>query len=489
MATLTRITKSALAALALAAVAACSTNPATGERQLTFMSADQERQLGAEQHSQVLAAFGGAYDDPKLGAYIAAIGGRLVQRTETSTAQFRFTVLDSPIVNAMALPGGYVYITRGILALANDEAELASVIGHEIGHVTARHSAARHARGTLIGVLAAGVGAVSGNGTVAQLANVAGAAAVASYSRDQEYQADQLGVRYISRTGYDPYGSPRFLNQLSAQELVQNKIAGKDGRDSGQDFFASHPSSPDRVKRAQSLASQAGAQNGAPNRDQFLSMIDGMVYGDSPEEGFIRGHAFLHPQLKIAFQVPEGWVMQNSSSAVVARDPAGKGAMQFDAAPIDQGLSNVAFIRDVWAKGHQVQDLQNIKVNGMTGASGVVQVAAQGGTAVYRMTVVRVSNTQIYRFLTLAASADFAAMDPQFRWIVGSFKRLSDAEAANLKPYRLRVATVKSGETVSDYARRMSFLPFAEDQFLLMNALPPNARLQAGQKVKYVSQN
>lgn len=478
------------AAAGLCVLAACATNPATGERQLTFMSQEQEAQIGAQQHGQVLQLFGGAYDDARLGSYVASIGGRIAQRTETPNAQFRFTVLDSPIVNAMALPGGYVYVTRGILALANDEAELASVIGHEIGHVTARHAATRHARGTLMGVLAAGAGAITGSETVAQLANVGAAAAIASYSRDQEYQADALGVRYISRTGYDPFGSPRFLGQLSAQERVKNKMAGKDGRDTGQDFFASHPSSPERVKRAQSLASQSGAGGGGtPNRDQYLAMIDGMVYGDSPEEGFIRDHAFLHPVLRIGFEVPQGWVIQNSSAAVLARDPAGKGAVQFDTATVDAVLSNGAYITQVWGKGMPVEGLQDIRTNGMNGATAIVQKPVQGGTAVYRLTVVRVSATQLYRFLALAAAPDFSAMDKSFRWIVGSFRQLSASEAAELKPYRLRVATVQSGETVSDYARRMSFLPFAQDQFLLMNALPPNARLQAGQKVKFVSQN
>jgi len=473
---------------ALTVLAACSTNPATGERQLTFMSQDQERQLGAQQHSQVLQMFGGAYDDARLGAYVASIGGRIAQRTETPNAPFRFTVLDSPIVNAMALPGGYVYVTRGLMVLANDEAELASVIGHEVGHVTARHAATRHARGTLAGVLAAGAGMVTGSQTVTQLASVGAAAAIASYSRGQEYQADELGVRYISRTGYDPFGSPRFLGQLSAQELVQNKMAGKDGRDTGQDFFASHPSSPDRVRRAQTLAASANANNGAPNREQYLAMIDGMIYDDSPEEGFIRDHAFLHPVLRIAFEVPEGWVMQNSSQAVVARDAAGKAAIQFDTAKIDANMSNAGYVGQVWAQGQNVQNVENIRVNGMQGATGLVQKPVQGGTAIYRLTAIRVSPTQVYRFLALTTAPDFQAMDKSFRWIVGSFRQMSASEAAAIKPYRLRIATVKAGETVSDYVRRMAFIPFAEDQFLLINALPPNARLQAGQKVKYISQ-
>ncbi len=471
------------------AVTACAQNPATGKNDFTLMSPQQEQQIGAEQHPQILKAFGGAYQEGNAGMYAASVGGRLVANSELKGQPFRFTVLDSPVVNAFALPGGYVYITRGLMALANDEAELASVLGHEIGHVTARHGAQRQTRSTLVGLLALGLGVAFQNDIVNQVSQIAGAAYITSYSRDQEYQADGLGVRYLGNTGYDPYGAPRFLSHLDANTNLRAKLAGMDGRSSGGDFFSTHPPAPDRVRRVQGQASQMAQPGERPaNRNAYFDIIDGMIYGDGPEQGYVRNRKFLHPVLKIGFEVPQGFSMENSSSAVVARGP-NDAVIQFDAAPVDANMSTAAFIQDVWTQGVEVQQLESIDVNGIRAATGVVTVNQQGQSLTVRLVAYRIGRAKLHRFIMMAPARTYNAMSESFRRATYSYRRLSDREAASLKPYRLRIVTVGRGDSVQSLARRMPYDSHNEDRFRVLNGMAPGQGLQVGQRVKIVSAN
>ena len=277
-------------ALAIAAplgLSGCSSNPATGERQFTaFMSPADERRIGAEEHPKLVEAFGGLYDDPALQRYVESIGRRLQRTSERPEPPFAFVVLDSPAVNAFALPGGYIHVTRGLMALANDEAELAGVIAHEIGHVTARHTAERYSRGLVAGLGAAILGAVSDSETVGDIARIGAGAYVQGYSRSQELEADMLGVRYLSRSSFDATAMSSFLQAMGAESDLAKWIAGRRGEDPLAGLFASHPRTADRVKAA---ADAARAQFGGDRaRAIYLGKIDGMIYGDSPEERVVR---------------------------------------------------------------------------------------------------------------------------------------------------------------------------------------------------------
>ncbi|MBE9554509.1 MAG: M48 family metalloprotease, partial [Proteobacteria bacterium] len=271
-----------LSCSALAAgVAGCAVNPATGGRNFMLVSRSQEKKLGKDAHPKLIKEFGGVYNDPHVTGYAEYLGQKLAAVTETPSDEFTFTVLDSPIVNAFATPGGYVYISRGLMALAESEAELAGVMGHELGHVVARHSWQRMSKATVAGALSGLLGA-------GQVGQALGGLYLSSFSRDQEMEADRLGVRYISRAGYDPAAMTSFLAKMGANSRLQAQIAGRDPNDVDErDIMSTHPRTKERVQQAMQLAGARGGQ-GVIDRDGYLQRIDNMIYGDSPDQGYIR---------------------------------------------------------------------------------------------------------------------------------------------------------------------------------------------------------
>jgi len=296
----------------LALTSACSVNPATGQRQFTAaLPAANEAKVGATEHAKVEAQFGKFMTGP-IATYVNQVGQRVAANTERDDIQYRFYVLDTPLVNAFALPGGYTYFSRGLLTLANSEAELAAVIGHEIGHITARHAASRMSRGMVAGIGAAVIGAAVG-GNAGQLASLGSNLYISSYSRGQEHQSDELGVRYLSRAGYDPTAMSTFLASLDAQSKLQAKEAGKSG--SGFNYFSTHPLTGERVQHAHSEATKYPANNNE-SRAAYLSKINGLVYGDSSNQGFTKGNRFYHPEMNFTFTVPDGTKISNGTSQV-----------------------------------------------------------------------------------------------------------------------------------------------------------------------------
>ena len=309
-----------------------TTNPATGEQDFTpFMSAKEEALIGAEEHPKLVAQFGGVYDEPEIGSYVASIGGRLAAHSERADLAFRFTVLNTPIVNAFALPGGYIYVSRGLLALANSEAELASVLAHEIGHVTARHTAHRYNRSIMLGLGTTLFGAVMGNDLASRMAELGSAAYLKGFSRNQEHHADELGIRYMVATGYDARASVSFLKTLSADDTLAQKILGRKNPHEGlSGIFATHPRTAERVART---AAATPADKAAPRlRQRYLEKIEGLIYGDDPAHGLIRDRKFHHPKLGFSFTVPKGFRLRNSPEAVFAFDKHGA-KIRFDSEP------------------------------------------------------------------------------------------------------------------------------------------------------------
>ena len=309
-------------ALALGA-AGCAVNPATGQRNFVLMSPQDERQQGTELHPKVVKEFGGVYDDSRVTGYVSVLGGRLARATEQPGQTYTFTVLDSPVVNAFALPGGYVYITRGLMALADDEAELAGVLGHELGHVVARHAAQRYSRSLIVGGVAGLLGAVTGSETVGGIvAGIGSLGFVQPFSREQELEADRLGVRYIDRAGYDPGAMTSFLSKMRENSRLQAKIAGRDpDQVDARDIMSTHPRTADRVAQAMRL-SGATAGQGTRDPDGYLSRVDRMIYGDSPHHGYARGRRFIHPIQRYRFDVPDGFGLKSLPDAVIATSPA-----------------------------------------------------------------------------------------------------------------------------------------------------------------------
>ena len=474
----------AAAALLLPLLAACATAPGTGRSFFTGgLSEEGEADLGHQEHPKVLAEFGGAYGDPELNRYVSSIGDFLVQTSERSDLKFTFTILDTPVVNAFALPGGYVYITRGLLALAENEAEVAGVLGHEIGHVTARHTAERYGQTLAANIAGVGLGVLLG-GEAAQAGGVLGSLLLRSYSRDQEFEADMLGGRYLARAGYDTRAMAGFLQQLQAHSRLEAELAGQPEKADEFNIMQTHPRTTDRIERALAQAGAVSVADPLVAQNVYFDKLDGMIYGDKADEGYIRGRSFAHPKLKFAFEVPAGFRLYNQSQAVIARDGEGKAMIQFDRAPKPYGGSMTDYLTKVWGAEVRLSGVEAITVNGLPAAT----AAVAGNGKDYRLVALRYGADAIYRFVFVSASERTAALSVPFRETTYSFRKLSDAETAALKPRRLRIYEVKAGDTPATVAARM---PFAEEnlkRFLVLNGFTGTTTLKPGQRVKIVAE-
>lgn len=486
-----------LAALAAAALAAslggCSSNPATGKEDIVFMSPSDEKRIGDENHPHILREFGGAYDDPKLQAYVKSLGDVLAASSELPNIKWTFTLLDSEITNAFALPGGYVYVTRGLVSLAESEAQLAAVIGHEIGHVTARHSAQRHAQGTFAQVGAIGasilgavlVGPEAGR-AIGQTATIGAHAYVASYSRSQEYEADTLGIRYNGRVGFAPDGMAGFLAKLQAEKELAAKLRGQTPR--GSSYFDTHPPTPDRVKRATKLAAQTKVRDPIDGRDVFLKKIDGMIWGDSPDQGYARDGVFAHEGLNIRYEVPSDFTLFNTPQKVLAFGPGGS-AIIFDTGPKNYGGTMYDYLRQTWGRNSRLSNLERITVNGLEGATATTSGTSNGQKVDARLVAIKGAKGDTFRLVFISPTGKTASLANGFRETAYSFRHLSAAERAKLGPWRIRLYKVRRGDTADSIAsRRMAMKKFAKERFMLLNGLSANSTLTPGRLVKVVSE-
>jgi len=452
-----------------------SPNPVTVD---TVTRNDRLAGIAREQHPRILAAYGGEYSDPKLERMVAKVVGQLTVTSGNPNQTYRVTILNSPSVNAFALPGGYLYVTRGLLALANDTSELAAVISHEMAHVTANHGIQRQQKEAEEVLAAQVVNDVLGGSQIARAALVRGKLRLAQFSRNQELEADAIGIKAAGEAGFDPYASPRFLQSMSS--FSEYRSVNGD-TDTSLDFLASHPNAPQRIELATRHARQFG-QPGAVGRDRdtLLNGVDGMLYGDTPEEGYVRGRTFVHPGLGVTFSVPEGFVIDNSAAAVTAAGP-GDVAVRFDGVTLDPRVTLPDYIRSGWVAGLDPQSVRAETLNGHDAAS--AQASAEGWR--FNVTVVR-AGSQVYRLLTAAPTRSSSLM-PTAQSVAASFRVLSDAEKAALKPLRVRVVTVRPGETVGSLAARMVGVERPLELFRILNGLGPGGTVSAGNKVKIVT--
>lgn len=489
------LASTALAGFSPWCLSGCSVNPATGQSSFTgLMSPDEERKVGHEQFPQLVKEFGGEYQDLRVKSYVTSLGNELVRHSETPDAQFTFTVLNSDIVNAFALPGGYVCISRGLMALCQDEAELAGVVGHEIGHVVARHSAQRYSQGMAanIGLMAAAIGlSVAGAGQAGQsLMNVAQYGAQAflqSYSREHEMEADLLGHRYMTRTGYGPDAMVNFLSSLRKHSQLQARMAGRAEDSVDQyDMMATHPLTKDRVDAAMQRAQSLAVPNPRFERNRYLDAINGMLFGDDPEQGMMKGRSFLHPSLRFGFDIPDGFRMSNSPSRVVASHPKGAVVIFDGARP--RGNGNMAsYIAREWAPRANVSGLETLNVNGMEAATGETMAQANGQPAHVRLLAIRYDQNQIYRFMFVTPKSQAHLYDDGFKRTTYSFRKLSAEEASKVKPLRLIVVQAREGDTVERLGATMPFNEFNADWFKLLNDIDPGQPLRRGQTIRVVA--
>lgn len=473
-----------LCALPLLLLAACSTNPATGERMFSLMSPETEQSTGDQEHPKLVQEFGGEIKDAEVKRYVDSVGQLLARTSELPDQKFSFTVLDSDIVNAFALPGGYVHITRGLMALANNEAELAGVMAHEIGHVTGRHAAQRYSQAMGANILSTILGIGLG-GIGQQLGQAAGSYYLAGYSQDQEFQADSLGVRYLRRAGYDVQAMADFLASLRAQSQLEATLAGQSpGTVDESNIMASHPRTLDRVQRA---TAEAGV--GAPvkdpieARDIYLRKIHGMIYGDSPEQGYVRGQRFIHPALRFSFDVPSGFKLNNTASAVKANGPNGAGIL-FDMKPLGSNSSMASYIQQ--ALGGNKAQIENITVNGMEGATAAISGNTSAGQRTIRLVAIRFDQTRVARMVFVTTPQQAQSLSEALRTTTYSFRKLTAQEAAAVQPQRIQIVRVRAGDTVDSLAARMAFPDRKVERFRVLNGLQANEGVTSGQLIKIV---
>jgi predicted Zn-dependent protease len=492
----------AMAALLLVATMTCGsgglpTALAQERGNSIFMSPAQEAEIGREQHEQVLAQFGGLYGDKKLQQYVTGIGDRLKNVTPLKDQKFTFSLLNSDVVNAFALPGGYVYVTRGLLALARDEAELAGVLGHEIGHVVARHTAQRYDRnvwgqlgtvgaqvlgGLLGGYLGGDIGARLGSQVGGQAGALGAQVYVQGFSREQEFEADELGVTYLQAAGYEPRAMASFLGQLAANDELETRLTGR--KESTPGWLRSHPRTADRLTRATEAAAADTPGAREQDKERFLAAIDGLVYGDDPAQGFVRGRTFEHPDLGFRFTAPPGFTLRNTPQAVVGGDRQGR-VMNFD---MGQGTSSdpATYLQREWAKETRVGDLQSFRAGSLSAAAGTAQVQINKAPAEALLVALEGEGQQFYRFVfanTKGLTRDDIA---DFESSAKSFQRLAKDEASAIQPLRIRIHTVRSGDTQESVARQMEVDQLSLDTFRVLNGLQAEQKLELGQALKVI---
>jgi predicted Zn-dependent protease len=465
-------------------LAACATNPVTGSREFNLMSEAQEVQLGQQSDPEVRRDMG-VYEDAALQEYVSSIGMRMAQGSQRPDLPWHFTIVDAAAVNAFAVPGGYIYVTRGILAYLNDEAELAGVLGHEIGHVTARHSAKQYSKatGTSFGLTLGSIFFPEARGYTG-LASSGFGLLLLKYSRDDELQADQLGAQYAASNGWDPAGVQDMLRTLG-------RIDEQTDRRGVPNYLATHPAPTDRVEQIeQTVATLRGTAPAEPyktDRAGYLKRIDGLVYGENPREGVTRGNQFLHPEMRFAIEFPDGWEIQNGKRQVLAKAPGADLYVLLDVLQQPRGgsIQDVA-LSNMRQAGFQAAEGGETTINGLQAFIGTFRGSMQSlGAITARVAYVRIDRT-VFRIAGLATDASFARGSEEISRSLRSFRELSAKEAADIRPNRIDFYTVRAGDTWQSIAQGPGRNNLPPAKLAIMNSVTVAEQPQPGDRVKIV---
>jgi predicted Zn-dependent protease len=433
------------------------------------------------EHKRLIASFGGEYRNAKVQAQLNAISDRLRLVSDRPSEHFKVIVLNSPSVNAFALPNGYVYLTRGLLALANDTAEIASVVAHEIAHVTGRHALARAELQSRTQLVSRVMSEVLENPGAGQFMRDESRVALASFSRQQEIDADEAGVRSIAKAGFEAHGATRFLIALDRSSRMRQEI---DSASSGEksDILSTHPATPERIANAVTVARQYGAPGvGEADRGKWLQALEGTVFGDDPAQGLVRGRTFIHPRLKFAIEAPEGFVLENSPQAVLGVTSGAKEAMRLDSSKVTAAKPLSALLAENPIEGIKIGEIEPLTIPGFEAESGIAR--SQDWT--FRVILIR-SGDQVFR-LIFAAQNYTPAQDQRFREAALTFRKLGDDEAKAITPRRIRLVTARTGDRPEDLvARHMTEETQALERFYVLNGLGPGDMLVPGASYKVI---
>jgi predicted Zn-dependent protease len=436
-------------------------------------------QATEREHERILASYGGTYDDPKLEALITKTVERLVAASDRPDQTYKVTILNSGAVNAFALPTGQLYVTRGLIALASDTSELSSVLSHEMAHVLAKHASVREDEARKAAVVTRVMTDMSNDPDVTALALAKTKLTLASFSRNQEFEADGIGVGISARAHFDPHGAARFLTSMERNAELK---AGKTSLDPrAQDFVSSHPATPERIQNAQMMARQYSAPEGSErDREEYLSAVDSIVYGEDPSEGFVRGRRFLHPKLGFTFQAPENFTLDNTAQAVIGVREGGSQAMRFDVVrvPAEQSLGD--YLNSGWMDGVEKASTEDLTINGFPAAS----ASAHSDQWQFKVFALRFG-TDVYRFI-FANRQKTTETERNARETVNSFRRLTLEEIQAARPLRIKVITVQPGDTVESLSHRMAGLDHPSERFRVLNGLDAHAQVKVRDRVKIV---
>ena len=436
----------------------------------------------AREHNRILAAYGGAYQDARLEGLITQTVDKLVAASERPSLKYKVTILNSAAINAFALPNGQLYVTRGLLALANDTSELASVLSHEMAHVIARHAAIREDQAKQASLKNRVHTDLLEDPQTGAMALARSKIQLATFSRQQELEADGVGVGISQRAGFDPYGAVRFLTAMGRN--AELRVPANNGADARfLDFLSSHPGTPDRLKTVRANARQYTAPGDVPrDKQSYLGSIDGLPYGEDPSEGYVRGRRFLHPRLAFTFTAPDRFTLENTAQAVLGVRDNGSLALRFDVVrvPAEQTLSQ--YLGSGWIENVDDKTIEAFDINGLPAATAL----AKGDQWMFRLYAIRF-NDEVYRFI-FAAKQMTSEADRAFRYSVSTFRRMAQSEIEQAKPLRLRIVTVTPGDTAERMASRMPLVDRPLERFLILNGLNQGDALTPGEKVKVVTE-
>ncbi len=433
--------------------------------------------IGRREHPRIIAAYGGVYEDRQAEIMVARIVGRLLAAANQPNAQYQVTILDTSEVNAFALPGGYIYVTRGILALASDTSELAAVLAHEIAHVTLRHARARTDRTRTTQIVDRVITGVFGGDISTDATANRTRQSLAAFGQNQELEADREGIKFAGKAGYDAQAAARFLGVMS--RFAAFSVGASQGDDG---FLSTHPATPARIDKALATAREmfGNAVSGETDREGYMSAISGLSFGESAAQGTIVGQRFIHPASKFTFVVPQGYTLQNAQSAVVG--VAGDGeAVRFDSADVQANMALTDYLKSGWIAGLKAETVKGHNFNGIEMASG----QAQTDQWFFRVAVMRLDG-DVYRFI-FAAKADSARFAQGAESTIASFRRTDANDLRQISQQSIRLVTARNTDTADTLARQMSNMPGGRELFYILNNLYPGDPLVAGQRYKVVA--
>ena len=459
----------------------CSVNPVTGQKDFVMMTENDEISLGRKYHAQVLQQTP-AYNDQELQDYVQKIGNSLSIKSHRPNLFYRFTVLDSPDINAFALPGGYIYINRGLMAYLSSEEELAAVLGHEIGHVTARHSVRQYSQSQLLGILSAAIQINSGR-TAGDLVGVASGVLLAGYGREMELQADELGAEYLYQDGYPTKAMMKVLTVLKDQEIYSKELAKKRGQEprNYHGVFASHPSNDKRLKEILEEVNKTYQQGEIKKTADYFEKINEMVYGDSEESGVRKGNEFFHRDLDLYLTSPQDWEIINTSKNIIFRAPYSKAILNVSLEDLNFRESPKEYMTRVVSNFSKGTELE---INGYKGYTSVVRER----TGAIKRLAVLFREGKVYKFVGYLneEEKDFQKYDPAFMQIIKSLDRLDERGRDMSKPLRIKRYIARQGDTYKKLANNSAISYNAEEQLRLLNGDYPDQALVVGQVIKLV---